>query len=338
MSAIRFRKGRGHLGDGFTLVELLVVIAIIGIQVALLLPAVQAAREAARRSTCQNNLKQIGVALHNYATARSEFPPGELIQEGCANDPNLPPGVTTIGFGWGAFILPYLEEHAAHEAINFKDWVGNPASTRGGAILIKSFICPSAHNEGGYWVECCSGFNHGASAVEDFRETHYAGVADSVNGFICHTQAVSDGDGMLFNGYSVGFKKVIDGTSHTLMVGEVTNGWGRHPSQGDAWIGHQWITWNTQDTADGINGFGSVPGGRDDQIDGFDGDGSSGNRHFEYFDEAGFSSFHPGGAFFLLADGSVQFIEETIDAVALVKMTTRASQEEDLGGGTPGRP
>ncbi|MBN1852137.1 MAG: DUF1559 domain-containing protein [Pirellulales bacterium] len=333
-SSRRFRSGPGW--PAFTLVELLVVIAIIGILIALLLPAVQAAREAARRSQCAGNIKQIGLALQNYASAHKTFPPGEIITS--YNDPNIGE-VDTIGWGWGTFILPYLEEEAAHREMDFNHWVGDPAASRGGAVLINTYLCPSAPADSGHWVECCSNLSHGASDVEDFRESHYAGVADSVNAFFQHTQAVSDGDGMLFNYYSVGFKKVLDGTSKTLLVGEVTNGLGAHPSQGSAWIGHMWITWNVQDTANGINGLGSIPGGRDINLDPFDGDGSSGNRHVEYFDEAGFSSFHPGGAHFVYADGHIEFLQEEIDALALQELTTRASQEQETTGNSgTGRP
>src|SRR5882724_1366526 len=93
----RHRRIGSHVrrGSAFTLVELLVVIAIIGILVALLLPAIQAAREAARRSQCQNNLKQIGLAITNYESATKTLPPGAFLGEGSA---------------WSAFILPYLEE------------------------------------------------------------------------------------------------------------------------------------------------------------------------------------------------------------------------------------
>src|ERR687898_633618 len=98
---------------GFTLVELLVVIAIIGILVALLLPAVQAAREAARRSQCVNNLKQIGIAIHNYHDAHKKLPPGSPLV-GPNDDPQLP------GMTWAGLILPYMEEGAIYDSFNRK--------------------------------------------------------------------------------------------------------------------------------------------------------------------------------------------------------------------------
>ena len=120
---------------GFTLIELLVVIAIIAVLIALLLPAVQSAREAARRAQCSNNLKQIGLGLHNYATAHNAFPPGRINSH-----------VTGRGNAWGAYaqMLPQLELSAVFNAFNFNlSPDGDLANTTGAAIFIASFLCPS---------------------------------------------------------------------------------------------------------------------------------------------------------------------------------------------------
>lgn len=310
---------------GFTLVELLVVIAIIGVLVALLLPAVQAARESARRSTCQNNAKQTALAVLNYESAKGSLPPGTIMN--FANDPAVPPGTLSHGYGWGAFILPYLEGGAATSQIDFKKPVGDFPASVGAGTLISAYLCPSAPSENGNWVECCSGVQHGPSESDDFRETNFAGVADAFNAFYSNPQPVSDGGGVFFNFNPVELKRVGDGTSRTLMIGEVTGGRGIHPSAGEAHIGHMYATWNVQDTASGINGIGSVPGGRDDRTDPFDGDG--GNRHYEYYDESGFSSYHIGGAHFAMVDGSVQFYQEGIDQNLLGVLTTRDGGETE---------
>src|SRR6516162_2572149 len=119
------RQGSSHV-RGFTLIELLVVIAIIAVLIALLLPAVQAAREAARRAQCTNNLKQIGVALHNYISAVGVFPPGYVsridptVIDACNQDAENQHGVDLgPGWAWGSMILPYLEQQPLFSSINF---------------------------------------------------------------------------------------------------------------------------------------------------------------------------------------------------------------------------
>src|SRR6516164_6961000 len=115
-----------HRRSGFTLVELLVVIAIIGVLIALLLPAVQAAREAARRAQCVNNLKQIGLAMHNYLSAIGQFPPGRV---------NV----------WGAYaqMLPYLNQRPIFDAFNFNLSPDiDPANFTGAGMFVAAFLCP----------------------------------------------------------------------------------------------------------------------------------------------------------------------------------------------------
>src|SRR5215216_5571 len=138
---IRLRNQRvyrcGAVGrSGFTLIELLVVIAIIGVLVALLLPAIQAAREAARRSQCKNNLKQIGLALHNYESARGAFPPGFMCRATAVDGPGLGPG-----WGWAAHILPYLEESALN--IDLKREITDPLFDNIRTLPFSVFRCPT---------------------------------------------------------------------------------------------------------------------------------------------------------------------------------------------------
>ena len=117
----------------FTLIELLVVIAIIGVLIALLLPAVQAAREAARRMSCTNNLKQIGIAMHNYHDAHGRLPIGYTFT----------PGYTRGGFGWGAMILPGVEQGPLFDAANFSLPLWHDANTTLATTTIGFYLCPS---------------------------------------------------------------------------------------------------------------------------------------------------------------------------------------------------
>lgn len=316
---IRFRRD-----SGFTLVELLVVIAIIGILIALLLPAVQAAREAARRTQCSNNFKQVGLALHNYHAALATFPPGQLLYHsslGCSGHPSG----SYQGFGWATFILPYLELESIYSEIDFNVTVyTNPAAWPAARHRIGAYVCPSdAHNGG--WIECCTGVQNGPQSVDDQRSVNIAGVGDSHQVWCNLYIATPNGNGILHSLNAVKIAQIGDGTSNTLMAGEVTGARGAHPSEGQAMMGYTWFNRNLQDMAKGINGFGSVPGGRNETADPIDGDG--GNRHSELYTEVGFSSFHPGGANFVLADGSVRFIGANVDQTLLESLATRYGSE-----------
>lgn len=310
---------------GFTLVELLVVITIIGILIALLLPAVQSAREAARRTQCANNFKQVGLALHNYHASHSCFPSGMQMYSSSTPCSGTPSG-SYYGWGWGVFVLPYLEVGNVYDSIDFHTGCYVAAGAReAAAVRIDAFVCPS-DSHGGDWAECCSGFHNGPGDTDDLRASSMAGVGDSQDIYCSTYRAIrTDGNGMLFNLTAVRFADVRDGTSNTLFVGEITGAMGLHPSQGQSYMAYTWYAWDVQDTAQGINGPGSVPGGRSEGIDPVDGDG--GNRHDELFDEVGFSSFHPSGAHFLLVDGSVRFLSENINQVTLESLATRKGSE-----------
>lgn len=329
---------------GFTLVELLVVIAIIGVLVALLLPAVQAAREAARRSSCMNQFKQVGLALQNYHSSRGKFPSGtefhvQGYQNACRFAPKTPP--TFRGFGWGTFILPYLEQQTAYDRFEFEDPsapIYTPQSWEAAASLIPTFICPSEINTT-QWVDCCSGRDHGGDPGADWRLSNMAGVADSVDAYCNLFQPTAIGRGILFNYSKVDTGDITDGASSTAIVGEIVGALGSDARGKQVWVGHSWITRNVSDMSQGINGPGTLPGGRDDSIDPLEGDG--GNRHDELHREVGFSSYHPGGAHFAYADGSVQFVNEDAAIDVLYAWATRADGDivnDDTASGVDRRP
>ena len=286
---------------GFTLVELLVVITIIGILIALLLPAVQAAREAARRIHCSNNFKQVGLALHNYHSTHKCFPPGMLF----VRQPHA-------AFGWAAYILPYVEQRAVHEMIDFEGTsYFAPGGTReGGAKRIEAYLCPS-DPQGGELVSCCSDGHVGPGDEEDCRQTNMGGVMDSQRWYNWYVERLplSEADGIFAFRNGCKISKITDGTSSTLMIGELTGaGPGTHSA-------HFWITHDIISTRDGINGPWTIPGG-----------GS-----FQFYD-GGFSSYHPGGCHFTMADGSVHFLSENIARHVLVALTTRAGGEPISAG------
>ena len=311
MSRSRFRYARA-----FTLVELLVVVAIIGILIALLLPAVQAAREAARRMQCTNNLKQQGVGLHNYHATHNHFPSGMLFWS------------NMHGYSWGAVILPFLEQGVVSAWLDYDKpyYAGydDPSKSRNWETMqtpMQVYVCPSDPNGGG-WTEVGTGGDE-----NDARATSYSGVADTRSHLVnAWKNPRLDCNGMLFGNSAIRVRDVSDGTSHTLFVGEITGA--RGSINGKPAFYQQFIaTLNMQNTADGINSPSTVPGGRDDSPTGNPITDSPTNRHYRMLTELGFSSFHPGGCNFLMVDGSVHFIEEHIEQSILSAMTTRAGGE-----------
>jgi prepilin-type N-terminal cleavage/methylation domain-containing protein/prepilin-type processing-associated H-X9-DG protein len=321
---------------GFTLVELLVVIAISGILVALLLPAIQAARESARRMTCSNNFRQVGVALHNFESTEKAFPAGiEYWDTPWCSSVGVIGPPAHAGWSWGTYLLPFLEEQAIYDGIDFKE-----LESPGGRIIydgpksfpfegqfVSSFLCPSDPNNRNL-VTTTAARQNGGARWEDLAPTNMAGVADSVS-WSCKganpipkvggTDHSPKGNGMLLNRLRIKPKHVTDGTSNTLFVGEVITGKpgatapDGTPSEN---IGYFWASWNVMDTHNGINA--SLPFAPGLSI--YPWNAST----------AGFGSYHPGGCHFVFGDGSVHFISETIDQTALSAVTTRDGAEADV--------
>ena len=308
--------------NAFTLVELLVVIAIIGILIALLLPAVQAAREAARRIACSSNFAQVGVAMHGYHAAHMTFPPARFLwvsgtESECGSLGNAS---TFMGLGWSALLLPYLEENGVYDRLDSNVWTTADPNYRLGAMPMSAYICPS-DSQGGELIFVTSGRTNDPAGSEpemDFAMSNMSGVSDSVD-WTCDSDGYwpkqllggpNPANGMMSERQGCRIREVTDGTSNTLMIGEITGG---GPGSYRGW---DWLDGNTLDTRDGINGPYTIPGG---QIDVAAASGVIWQPRI-----TGFASYHPGGCHFALADGSAHFLSEDIDATVLAQLTERA--------------
>lgn len=296
----------------FTLVELLVVIAIIGVLVGLLLPAVQSAREAARRMQCSNNMKQIGLALHNYHDVYKKFPSGRT------------PMVSAIYLGHTThtMLLPYLEQGTLQQQMDLsKTFNVRPNFDCASLVKLPMFLCPSnPEMDGVNWTGAtnpCAG----ANPLEDSARTHYEGIADSVThgrrsaslpgGTL--SLVMPDGDGMFFHNSAIRFADVLDGTSNTLAFCEII---GRGPGTNHCCGWHAYA--DGIGTVNGINApFRSTPTRRPP----FTHDHFGGNAF------AGPASYHVGGAHFVRGDGSVTFISQSIAQLTLTALSSRAKGE-----------
>ena len=200
---------------GLTLIELLVVIAIIAVLIGLLLPAVQAVREQANKAACQNNLKQIGLALHNYHDVMQSFPPGFLYRP---NDPHqgTPPQLlhmdTRPGWGWASYLLPHLEQDGLARRINQVIRVEDSQYRGLRTTILRVFVCPSDRETGVFWLR--------GPIIERVAEAATNSYAACFGSEAPIGEVPEEGTGLFFRNSRICIKDVTDGTSTTLAIGE----------------------------------------------------------------------------------------------------------------------
>jgi prepilin-type N-terminal cleavage/methylation domain-containing protein/prepilin-type processing-associated H-X9-DG protein len=314
-SALRelFMSSRHRL-SGFTLVELLVVIAIIGVLVALLLPAVQAAREAARRTQCGNNLKQMGLALMNYHDSNKWYPPGGVFHGGATTAPNAQPinhrGSLQIR------LLPFIEQQALYNMFNFStgtDGQTVPGTTRWlRGEYVAAYICPTDTNrrtnnaDNGAWTANYTG-NSGPTADISNNPNCACPLHPTFQTFSRPNTSVNNPAGPFSrNGWNYMSKMsdCIDGLSNTIYMGEVRSDCSDH-ARGGWSASNKWGTF----TQPGINFdtcFANITEASQNSKDPC-------YARCNWNAEASFKSLHPNGAQFVFGDGSVKFLPQNID-------------------------
>lgn len=344
-------SSRHYARAGFTLVELLVVIAIIGILVGLLLPAVQAAREAARRMQCSNNIKQIGLALHNYESAHKSFPLAWWIDiPGYPKSPNLAAANARV---WSVSILPFIEQVNLYNQIDQR----YPAINELGPIAVKNvaviknplnfYHCPSAPYDPGEiyhadttgaglpftWDAAGSDYIPTTGVRGVFANIAYAGSPGGKRDGVMQVQGPFGGSGVSKLG------AITDGTSNTILVAERTGG--PRIYIGSKTVNLTGLPFNPIETNGG--GWGDVLNG-ENWLSGALNPGSYDSANpmtfINFFQQEGpcivnctnirgrsLHSFHTGGAQIGLADASVQFLSSSVDAYVMAALITRSKGE-----------
>ncbi len=321
---------------GFTLIELLVVIAIIGILIALLLPAIQSAREAARRVTCLNNLSQLGIALQNYQSAHEVLPPGTV-------NPQGPISSVAKGYhmGWLVQLLPYVEETVTFKNVDFSVGVYHQKNAPVRRIGIALFRCPSYSGPTGL---------EGEGGGGEFDDTEFDAMGLPSQPYIawvsnyagCHHDVEApidqDNNGVFFLNSHISSRDVTDGTTHTIYLGEKLGG------QGDlGWMSGTRATLRNTGTpinmtAGGPAGWSPTSGAEYDPDAAPPGEimppGEDPKAEQTGLEVGGFGSDHTQVSNFLFGDGAVRSISNETSPAILQQLGHRADGKLLTGGPT----
>jgi prepilin-type N-terminal cleavage/methylation domain-containing protein/prepilin-type processing-associated H-X9-DG protein len=290
---------------GFTLIELLVVIAIIAVLVGLLLPAVQKVREAAARVKCENNLKQIGIALHSYHAAYDRFPPGFTSRSLTVDGDSLGPG-----WGWAAHLLPHVEQDPLFRQIDITKDIADPANAAARVVSLPVYLCPSDTPKSPTFQAVGSG----GGQITTVAFANYA----AVGGVHEVTDFPDTNTGVFLRNSKYRVADVTDGTTNTLFVIERQS------------LRSPMTTW-TGAVTNSVNP--PVNPGYDDEGPatlcltniGEAADGRTPNNALDHVEDA--SSRHTGGINALFGDGSVRFVRNSINPATWSALGTRSGGE-----------
>ncbi len=317
--------------QAFTLVELLVVIAIIGILVGLLLPAVQAAREAARRMSCSNNVRQLGIALHNYESTHRAIPPSRI----SLSSPKV------FQQSWISMILPYIEQNNVHAGYTHGSSWFEPVNDALTTVQLPTIMCPSAPSSRDLPSSSLYGAVTGGTRTDQPRwgYSDYGSINAVRNAAFVVSGLPSLGTkevmGAMGRGpQGVKFAEISDGLSNTILVAEgagrpsmyVSGKKTNNPRVGNIAEGTPYVAdgWGWADINGGFSIDGSDVTGQQNNTSSSGATTIVGNCFMNCTNDSELYSFHVGGAQFLFADSSVHFLSQSIDGRTFVALLTRA--------------
>jgi prepilin-type N-terminal cleavage/methylation domain-containing protein/prepilin-type processing-associated H-X9-DG protein len=298
----------------FTLIELIVVLAIIGTLIALLLPAVQKGREAANRVRCQNNLKQIGLALQQYHDDKRSFPAGYLwtpVLGGTDPCPNPPgdPTDTDPGWGWAALLLPYLEQQNLFRQIDLRTPARDPSYEQLRTTTLPIFVCPSDWGAGTYTMISDLGLPMGQAATNSYAASYGSGRHIPLE--------PGRGNGLFFRNSRIRLADITDGSSSTLAIGERAGLFTRTPWVGAPCEGTAHLTPGAPTSSTAVGDSPMQPLAQT----------GSHPLNDRAADPDNFYTPHPAAGQFLFADGSVRGVRTQIDPQVFQALSTRSGGE-----------